>query len=76
MISGWGDQVCHAPVLLAWMAFKFIALPKSDLEVRNLTLLLNSNFFHCVRRDSINFVVYLNTANQVPGQHGTSSSRL
>lgn len=33
VISGWGDQVCHAPIMLAWMAFKFIALPKSDLEV-------------------------------------------
>ena len=37
VISGWGDQVCHAPVLLAWMAFKFIALPKTDLEVKILT---------------------------------------
>ena len=28
--------MCHAPMMLTWMTFKFIAQPKSDLEVRNI----------------------------------------
>ena len=32
-MSDWGDNPCHAPLLLAWTMFKFVTLPKTDIEV-------------------------------------------
>lgn len=36
VILKWGDVCCHGPVLLAWMAFKFIAQPRTELEVSGM----------------------------------------